>query len=75
MRGVLGVAAAYQIACGIRWRPRYAISEVDPHDWDSRAADRGGLRSGERQMPRRQAPARRPEGGAAAPDGARGGSA
>ena len=38
----------YRLALNVEWRRRYIETSRNPSDWDSRLADRGGLRPGER---------------------------
>ena len=45
-------ACAICIAADIEWKQRYVVSEVNPDDKPSRAADRGELRPGQRECMR-----------------------
>ena len=41
LRTLVARASSYQIACTVLWLHRYVVSEVNPYDFDSRAANRG----------------------------------
>ena len=47
LRAEVRRAAAHEIGASIQWRHRYTLSEHNPTDWDSRAADRGAIRAGQ----------------------------
>ena len=48
LRMTVAVGSAYCLACGFSWHHRYVISEVNPDDEGSRAANRNELLPGEK---------------------------